>query len=276
MELYQNDIQGHGTETVPGSCAFSPLAIGLVRGDAASFFAEYFSEIHEYWVSLLQKTTLPPDTTHTDPIVKNAFRELDKTIATKTGSRLMSRLANVQLTRMLASLKIIIKRDRQTGRNYPDSGKTAETVAADIYVSIQSSALSPEAQRALVHQRVRIAKRWAILAGASPLLIITHSPKAERIMYVNGFPPYYITLRKCSANLSIKHQDLVALRDETSRCYPTELVRASDHLTQIGESGMAGDLDQTNHNLQKLKEVLSFQRPAYSPSGGSRTLLDIV
>jgi len=260
MELYQNDIQGHGTETVPGSCAFSPLAIGLVRGDAASFFAEYFSEIHEYWVSLLQKTTLPPDTTHTDPIVKNAFRELDKTIATKTGSRLMSRLANVQLTRMLASLKIIIKRDRQTGRNYPDSGKTAETVAADIYVSIQSSALSPEAQRALVHQRVRIAKRWAILAGASPLLIITHSPKAERII----------------ANLSIKHQDLVALRDETSRCYPTELVRASDHLTQIGESGMAGDLDQTNHNLQKLKEVLSFQRPAYSPSGGSRTLLDIV
>ena len=70
--------------------------------------------------------------------------------------------------------------------------------------------------------------------------------------------------KKSSANLSIKHQDLVALRDETSRCYSAELVRASDHLTQIGESGMAGD-DQTNHNLQKIEGGLGLFAPSLQP-----------
>jgi len=147
---------------------------------AKQLFIDHLERIYDFWVPLLRKTTLLPNTPYTDARVIAAFRELDLHIG--SGDLHFTRLGYIQLTKMLATLRKRIASDRRDGRVFPK--KRSASVAIDLYVSSQGQ--PPDRRlRNQVLRRVRTGKRWADYAGESPLLVITHSSKAEGIMYVH-------------------------------------------------------------------------------------------
>jgi hypothetical protein len=79
---------------------------------------------------------------------------------------------------MLAALEKIIKDNRRQRLILGKAGKRNATIAIDIYCS--ATGISRE----VLHERKRVANRWAALSGVSPLLLFAFTDVAERIMYV--------------------------------------------------------------------------------------------
>ncbi|KAI0165303.1 hypothetical protein GGR52DRAFT_103301 [Hypoxylon sp. FL1284] len=156
------------------------LAEGLIRGDAKRYFVDNLEEIFNFWTLLLSKTTLPPDTRSTDPSVAAALCELDQTIA--SSNPLAARLGSVQFTRFIASLQQRIKSERQSGRVLR-RGKS-DSMAITMYISARGAPTNAQLKQDTGRQ-IRRSKRWADLAGASPLLVITYTDKAASIMQVS-------------------------------------------------------------------------------------------
>ncbi len=62
--------------TPPSDLAMTnPLTDGLIRNDAKHFFKENLARIYEFWMTLSQKTNLPPNIPSTDLRVMAALRE---------------------------------------------------------------------------------------------------------------------------------------------------------------------------------------------------------
>lgn len=156
-----------------------PLIDGLIRADSRKLFVDGLETIYDYWVPLLRRTTLPREVTSTDPRVAVVFRDLGQLVASP--DVVIARLASIQLTRLMHSLKEKIKVDRQNGRIFPM--KRTDSVAVDMYLYSLGRHHDQVARRQAVRQ-LRMSKRWADLAKESPLLIITHSEKATKLVYV--------------------------------------------------------------------------------------------
>jgi len=162
---------------IPRQLEVGMLTQRLVRHDASAFFAEHFEEIYHFWVSLLQMTALP-GTTRTDSRIVNTFEALDNVIVNDTP--LSSRLAYVQLSRFYTTVKQRISSARRKDRTSLYGLRRDATIAGDTHPSVSGHTLDREWLR----KRLRRAKRWAHLAGSSPLLLVTYSEDAEWIMYV--------------------------------------------------------------------------------------------
>lgn len=152
----------------------------LIRPDAGTIFKEHHHEIFHVWTTILLKTSLAPDAKCTDVAVKSAFEFLDG-IITGDAHALVKRLAYLQLTTLLRVVQDIIAIDRQKRLIRPKYGKPNVSVSIDVYLSIHDKGFP----RTAILRRVRRAKRWIDLAGPSPLLLLTFSREAEKIMLVS-------------------------------------------------------------------------------------------
>lgn len=161
--------------------AESMVAQALIKPDAKQVFAERCEEIYETWMSLLRKTSLPDNATCDDDSVIAAIRTLDN-IITNPEDEVISRLAHIQLARMLAVLKKKVKNDRRHGLIDGIRGQGDATVAIHIYMCAAG------VEREAVHGLTRLCNRWdTILAEKSPLLLFTFTEVADRMMYVWSF-----------------------------------------------------------------------------------------
>jgi hypothetical protein len=160
----------------------SDLAQKLPRQDASDFFARCCSEMYAFWVPLLQKTTLPPGTTHRDARVADGFTRLDSILVGAESTPHMIRLAYVQWARMLDVLLQIIARDRRNRLVQRSSGRGDASILIDVYLATKGG--DSERWREHFGKVTRVARRWAALSGPFPLLSITYSEEAEKIMYV--------------------------------------------------------------------------------------------
>lgn len=155
----------------------NPLAHGLIRDDAKSYFLNFLEQIYDVWIPLLDKTTLRPNDASDDLRLGDAFRALDKHIA--SSDPVQSRLGAVQLTKLMALLKMRIKADRRSGRIA--AKKRGDSVAIDAYVQARGP-LPDRGARDQALKHVRMSKRWHDLTRSSPLLAVIHTPKAEQIV----------------------------------------------------------------------------------------------
>lgn len=130
------------------------------------------------WAWLLDQSTLPENVPCTDNRVLDKIRALDNLIR-HPESQMMSRLAYVQLTQMLAALRRKINDDRKKGLIVGKRSRRDATEAVDIYLHATG-----RANRGDVCRLTCQANRWAAFAGRYPLLLITLTDKAEKIMYV--------------------------------------------------------------------------------------------
>ena len=147
----------------------STLAQALIRHDAKEHFVKHCNEIHEKWTSLLRMTTIPADATSFDKRVSHSLAALHEAI----GDPSTSRLAYLQLARVLRVLKEKVKEDRRRGAPF-GTQKDASKV-----IDIHSEATKKT--KAAVQTTARIAHRCAAL-GRDSLLLLTLSDHDERVM----------------------------------------------------------------------------------------------
>ena len=152
-----------------------------MKPNAPQLFADDCETLHRVWKELLEKTTLPDNTTSTDDRVLERIRELDNRIR-YSEDRVVSRLAYIQLTRMLAALRKKIQDDRRHGLLVGKRSQRDVTIAIDIYLRATG-----KANRAEVSKFTSLGNRWTALAGRYPLLLVTFTDVAERIMYVRSY-----------------------------------------------------------------------------------------
>ncbi|KAJ9130561.1 hypothetical protein NKR23_g12143 [Pleurostoma richardsiae] len=204
------------------------LALGLVRPDAALFFADHCEEIYRSWVTLLHKTALPCDGTCMDRRVQAAFEAVDDAIAGDESGPLLSRLAHAWLPQMLASLREIIRRNRRDGAVFSTVGRGDATIALNIYLRTQ--------------------RRASILAGRSLLLLVTYSDKTETLI----------------RNTYITNETLKTIAQEIQRACPAELIYAAAELEEAGRlevnSGTAYDVRPIKDALMKFALGLDASR----------------
>ena len=158
----------------------------LITPNAKQLFAEHCKAIRQVWEELLEKTTLPDNVTSMDSSVLERLRELDNRIKSRE-NRDASRLAYIQLTRVLAGLRRKIHYDRRNGLLAGKRGQRDATIAIDIYLHA-----TERANRAEVYKLVSLSNRWTAFAGRYPLMLVTYTDIAERIMYVRSLSLAYI------------------------------------------------------------------------------------
>ncbi|KAI3326630.1 hypothetical protein HD806DRAFT_487743 [Xylariaceae sp. AK1471] len=204
----------------------STLAQALIRKDCKQWFAENCEKIYELWTLLLKKTSLPHDATCTDGCVGHVVSTLGG-IITKPESLYQSRLAYVQLTRIVAALNKVVKMGRRDGLVEGKSGQRNATVITNMFLS---DASEPK----------RFANRWATLPSTSPLLLFVFTELAEQIV----------------AKTSITNAQLQTLSEEVFRICPPELIHASSTLQQYGELAVRFNIgDDSKLTQDVLKHV---------------------
>jgi hypothetical protein len=156
----------------------------LIKPNAQQLFADDCEALHRVWKELLEKTSLPDNTTSTDSQVLEMIRELDKRIRYPE-DRVISRLAYIQLTRMLAALRKKIQDERRHGLLVGERSQRDATIAIGIYLRATRTA-----NRGEVSKFTTLGKRWTALAGRYPLLLVTFTDVAERIMYVQSLTSF--------------------------------------------------------------------------------------
>ncbi|KAF4462289.1 hypothetical protein FALBO_10903 [Fusarium albosuccineum] len=218
------------TETGP---LITMLAEGLNMDDIKIRFRDDVEKIFDLWVPMVQKSTLPSAMASNDSRIVQVLRDLTKD--SENTDVYIARLASVQLTRLMSSLQRRIKSDRQSRRIV--IGKRADSIATDILVSALGTPSGGTTARRQAFWRRRLDKRRASLAGVAPLLIVRYSYRESRADYVSN-------------------KTLDALAAEIYRHYPTEVVRAAEYMTQVGESDTEVDAEAKRAHMDKLRDML--------------------
>lgn len=155
------------------------LAQTVVTSDTIEFFTMHYEAALIDWMNLLEKTTLPSDISTSDERVTTIFQTLDALISGTEGKHL-SRLAHVQLLRVFDSLEDLVAADRSSGSVRARRGLTNLSIAIDLYQDAQTT----RASRCRLHEKRRSIKRYAVLAGPSPIILFLYTDIADKIVYV--------------------------------------------------------------------------------------------
>lgn len=157
------------------------LANRLVGSDPVNSFVDNFKKTVDDWVLLLRDTTLSRSVSSIDFRWVGAFQILDNVITGRRGTHLLRRLAYVQYKRLSDFLEGIIESERESGapRN---SGVGDATIVMNIAESVKQNCVSRELRRKAAREDRRIARRWAALAGPSPLFLLIYTDMAETVV----------------------------------------------------------------------------------------------
>ncbi|KAJ0129758.1 Uncharacterized protein HZ326_27134 [Fusarium oxysporum f. sp. albedinis] len=100
------------------------LAEGLIKDNFRSLLRDNLENIYDHCVPMLRRSTLPSDIASNDPRIAHVFQGLMKD--SENPDTAISKLASVQLARLMSSLQSRIKTDRRSGRVV--LGKRADSI----------------------------------------------------------------------------------------------------------------------------------------------------
>ncbi|KAK8029426.1 hypothetical protein PG993_010717 [Apiospora rasikravindrae] len=112
-----------------------------------------------------------------DWIVTTTFQTLD-TLISGTQGKYISRLAHVQLLRVFDSLEDLVAADRSSGSVRAKHGLTNLSIVIDLYQDAQTT----RASRCRLHEKRRAIKRYAVLAGPSPIILLLYTDVVDKIV----------------------------------------------------------------------------------------------
>jgi hypothetical protein len=145
-----------------------------------AFFADHCEMALTSWTSLLEKIEVPAGTMSTDPGFVAAFREIDRLIGSADITRILPRLAYMQLLVLFETLESAVRSDHIQGRLKLRRGQGVSSVAMDIYVSAQEAPIT----RDELLERTRLARRLREFALEGPFFLIVYTNVLETITYV--------------------------------------------------------------------------------------------
>ncbi|KAI7913792.1 hypothetical protein M0657_009850 [Pyricularia oryzae] len=215
----------------------------LVHQNSMALFMQKLESVIEPWSILLGQTRLSCETPSSDPRVFSVLKVLDAVIA-NGDDRLLSRLAQAHLARVLDILEARVAMERQNGHLHRRNGYRNASIVLDIYMSAQDVVLP---RRTLI-ERKRVAKRWSELAGAWPLFLLVYSEEAEEIIQHRNLP------------------DNAMIRLIASRVFaesPSQLFETCEYWTQAVEAAVVANRPIDNRVMGSLRtETRRWERVA--------------
>jgi hypothetical protein len=182
--LHNQDSQKHrGRSQKINWARIHILSLRLVGDNPIAFFISNRETALSGWVSLLSLTTLPTGIKSSDVLILDAFKALDKVVCGGQEDYMLRRLAYVQLMKLFDHIEDIIRSERQSRLLHRASGCGDKSIAIDIYMKAQKHS-NPEETRHQLLERRRMGRRWAPLAGPSPLCLLIYSGEAEAVVCV--------------------------------------------------------------------------------------------
>ena len=145
--------------------------------------------------------------------------------------RLRLRFACVLLTWSIDAFKAVAATDRAERKVSRSVGQRDATVAINLYLEAKQKVSGEKLERSEVLRYCRAGRRWAELAGRSPLSVFIFPQIADTIVYVPFPPPLVETHGLERQNNSIRDSTLRTLAARIERNHP-ELIRS---LTEVGE-----------------------------------------
>ncbi|KAL8295056.1 hypothetical protein RB601_003574 [Gaeumannomyces tritici] len=211
----------------------------LVHKHPVAHFIQKFESVLGRWSFLLSQTKLSCEIPSTDRRVITVLRALDQVITAGNGDKLLSRLARVQLVRVLDILEARVAMERQGGHLHRRSGYRNASIVLDIYMSAQAEVF-PFVSRRTLTERKRVAKRWSELAGPWPLFLLVYSEEAEEIVQRRNMP------------------DNTTLRLIASRVFresPSQLLETCEHGAEAAELAAVAKRPVDDQIVKKLCEA---------------------
>ncbi|OAA71708.1 hypothetical protein LEL_08943 [Akanthomyces lecanii RCEF 1005] len=148
----------------------------LTRYQPWSLYQTDEIQIHTFWDILGVETSMTASSCLTDAYA--AIQVVDEIISDESLEYWKHRLAYVQLQNILASLDVIILREKRNGHIESRRGHGNNTIK----YGILSKALEGRSSANVTRLRVRWSRRWSLIIGGSMLLAIAYSDKAETLV----------------------------------------------------------------------------------------------
>ena len=158
-----------------------PVVAGLlISKDPISYFRDNCRLIYEGWMSFSAKPLADNNN-----VKQSLIAALDIVQGLLKGSRirrLLLRFAYMHLARTIVNYKTVAATDRTRGSTYRSVGKRDATIAIDMYLKAKQDVSGETLKRSTLLGYCRAGRRWADLAGSSPLLVFVLPQMAETIV----------------------------------------------------------------------------------------------
>jgi hypothetical protein len=223
----------------------------LINPDAISYFLCHCRLIYEKLMPFSAQQSQGSDNNIKTSVVValDMVRELLKS---NRLCRLRLRFACVLLTWSIDAFKAVAATDRAERKVSRSVGQRDATVAINLYLEAKQRVSGEKLERSEVLRYCRIGRRWAELAGRSPLLVFIFPQIADTIVYVPFHAPLVETHGLERQNNSIRDSTLRALVAWIEQNHP-ELIRS---LTEVGEyAGLTSS--HTVCAISRLEDVVT-------------------
>jgi len=151
----------------------------IVRLDAIVFFRNNREKCMDEWLSLVQMTTFLRTIASSDPRLLDVFTSLGSVIAGSQVTHTLAGFAHFRLVQLIDFPKNVIQSKRERGQLHRERGRRNVSYALDIYQSAQKHPLTEK--RKLI-DRIRLSRRWTVLAGPSPFFLMNYSGIAQAVV----------------------------------------------------------------------------------------------
>ena len=159
----------------------------LIRKDSISYFLDNCHLLYKGW--MLFAAQRPVVKNDVEASVIDAFDTVQGLVKGNRIRRLLLRLAFIHLARVIDTYKAVAAADRVQGKASRNVGQRDASVAIDIYLREKRKVSSEEIKRSRLSGYCRSGRRWAELAGPTPILVFVFPQVAETIVYVPPLLP---------------------------------------------------------------------------------------
>ena len=157
----------------------------LISKDSISYFRDNCRLIYEGWMTFTAGSLA--DNNNSEQSLIAAMDIVQGLMKGNRIRRLLLRFAYMHLARTILDCKTVAATDRIQGNTYRSVGIRDATVAIDMYLKAKQDVSGEPLKRSTLLGYYRAGRRWADLAGSSPLLVFIFPQMAETIVYVQPF-----------------------------------------------------------------------------------------
>ncbi|KAH6701277.1 hypothetical protein BKA61DRAFT_681471 [Leptodontidium sp. MPI-SDFR-AT-0119] len=200
-------------QRAPASRSKRPIKAAGLR-DSISYFRDNCRLIYEGWMSFSAEPLA--DNNNFEQSLVAAMDIVQGLMKGSRIRRLLLRFAYIHLARTILDCKTVAATDRIQGNTYRSVGRRDATVAIDMYLKAKQDVSGEPLKRSTLLGYYRAGRRWADLAGSSPLLVFVLPQVAETIVQNNSITDS--TVKNIAYHIQSHHPELTEALVSVSQC----------------------------------------------------------
>ncbi|PVH68432.1 hypothetical protein DL98DRAFT_662179 [Cadophora sp. DSE1049] len=186
----------------------------LISKDSISYFRDNCRLIYEGWMTFTAGSLA--DNNNSEQSLIAAMDIVQGLMKGNRIRRLLLRFAYMHLARTILDCKTVAATDRIQGNTYRSVGIRDATVAIDMYLKAKQDVSGEPLKRSTLLGYYRAGRRWADLAGSSPLLVFIFPQMAETIVQNNSITDS--TVKNIAHHIQSHHPELTEALVNVGQC----------------------------------------------------------